>query len=163
MLLTKHILPDEHWAGQVYEYDVVYSLEGQSRTTQSHFGSCEARLHLEGEDVIAGAPWDKVTGATWTDKKRALSIMTVDDMKLFLELNGGFIIKAKTDSTVVLPSGYIIINAPKDSVFIRWPVAADVLDTNRVVFTLESLMNEYPNIRDPKSCYSQLLECLKGD
>jgi len=159
--LNKHLLPDEPWAHKVYELDVVLTSKSYANIAATHYGSIEGRLYLEGHDTVVGLPIDKVEGSTWEDKRQTLSLMSVDEINKVVKDTGGFVLKCSEKSIVLLPSGFLILSASVDACYIRYPVSGDSMDTQRVVSTLETLVSQCPECRDPRSCYPQFLSSLK--
>ena len=163
---TAHILPDEPWAKKVQGLEIVYindTISHEVRVTSTHFASVEARVYLDGEtdDVIMGFPFEKVEGASWKEKRKSLKLLGVDDLKQLVTSTGGFVVRPKKDSVVVIPSGFLMASASAECTYLRWAISSDMDDTRRVVFMLETLVAEFPEIRSASTGYSQLLEHLK--
>ena len=120
-------------------------------------------MYLEGCETLVGIKIESVEGLTWAEKRRALSCMTVDGWTQLVTNTSGFCSKPTTGSLVLIPSGFIITSASRGGAYMRWCVSSDQADSSRTASTLESLIKEFPEIRQPQTGYAQYLDWLKAN
>ena len=163
LCLTRFIVPDEPWGHKVITPEIAALSPSHLRFGATHFGGIEARLYLEGGETLVGFKIESVPGTTWADKRRALSCMTVDGWTELLISTTGFCSKPTAGSLVLIPSGFIITSASRGGVYMRWCVSSDQADSLRTASTLETLIKEFPEIRQPQTGYAQYLDWLKAN
>ena len=161
-LLTKVILPDCEWAKRIFQPEVVGTVDRLSMVTTTHYGCCEARIVLQGEEVLLGTPYDKIPGGDLRDKRRNLCMMSIDGLTKLLETTGGFVMSLSStlESVVVVPSGFVIITASEGCSYLRWAVAGDQQDSARVRFMLGEMMAAMPEVRSSAMGYVDLCTLL---
>ena len=108
---TMHNLPDQDWATRVTQPEYLMMTPFSVTVTSTHFCMVEARLLLEGEEILMALQYDKVPGVDFRDKRRYLLVVK----------DGGFIVKnAATDPRLcVIPSGFVVVVASSGASIVR--------------------------------------------
>ena len=64
---------------------------------------------------------------------------------------------------MIVPSGFLLLTCSHTHVYARWTVSGDKDDSNRVIFILGSLLQEFAEIRVEGSGYRQVKEFPQSD
>ena len=161
MYLTRLILPDTDWRGKVYGVRVQIHSKGFSNVMPTHMACAECRMILKGSSVIAGASISDIPGETMKEKRRALQVMTIDDIEAVLRRPSGWLIAARKGQSIIIPSGAMVMEASNEEVeFVKWAVSGDAHDSTRVKNALTNILAEHKELRAPSTGYSQFLEFL---
>ena len=161
---TMHNLPDQDWATRVAQPEYLMMMPFSVTVTSTHFCMVEARLLLEGEEILMALQYDKVPGADFRDKRRYLLAAPQKDVTRMVK-DGGFIVKnAATDPRLcVIPSGFVVIVASRGASIVRWAVSADAQDSERVCDTIRAMMETFPESKAESSGFPQLLGFLDNN
>ena len=108
-----------------------------------------------------GLPIDKLPGDNLKTKRHLLFQATVDKIKALLE-DGGFIVKQDATRALLLPTGFLFISVSKGAVGLKWGVASDATDTERVKMQLEGLLKPFAELNSQALGHVQLLDWLVG-
>ena len=74
--------------------------------------------------------------------------------------DGGFKVTHTDVDLLVVPSGYLTIVAANTSRWIRWSIAGDEADRVRTETGLQSMLDSFPEVRQPASGYQQFRDFL---
>ena len=159
---TKHVLPDEEWAHKIMGVDINTTSQGHLNLGSTSFCMCEARVYLEGSEIIAGVRYDLVPGVTYSDKRNGLYHMTVDNFSALLESTAGFIQTVSAHQCVLIPSGFIIVVATVEpTAYASWGVSSDEQGSSRTKVMINNMLTSYAELKGPSHCLTQFLRWLQ--
>lgn len=136
------------WEEQMFGLQSFASSPQQISVCFTHFAAMEARLLLEGEEVILAMPIDTVPGESLKEKRKYIFQAPNEAVKTLVD-NGGFMLKHSSTHPVVLPSGFSYAIASSGCVGIRWTSSADDNDTRRFRTGLGLMLESFPELRNP--------------
>ncbi len=158
-LFTRMLLPrtndHNHWSFKVYGPQLWGSKTSAVSVGWSRMGLMEAYLILEGDAHMAGIQTDKIPGETFKDRRNIPYRSTIDNIRGF-EQDRGFYVAFKDGKTadgksiVVVPSGFMTITSMSNCRFIKWALSSDDNDLARVKWTLQGMMDSYPELKTDK-------------
>lgn len=154
-LFANTTLPPSDWAGLVYSPYFFGFAANHVSVSMSHMCCMEARMVLHGSEYVAGIPYVAVDGATLKEKRKALLTMPTDTLRNLIQNSGGFAFLHDSTKLAVLPTGMIMIYASSGCTGIRWSLAGDEADTNRVQLHLKHVIEAFPEMATPSTGYSQ--------
>jgi hypothetical protein len=111
----------------------------------SPFGFREARLSLEGTEIICGLPFSSASGNTYEEKINAIKGMGVSEFATKIKAEG-FIAPMNPGDFVVIPTNTITINVVigKDTVHgMRWSLLGNNDNTDVTIASLIKLHQSY--------------------
>ena len=112
----------------------------------------ENRLVIEGTMVVHGYKTESVPGSTMKDKQVHLIQSPIEEHRRLMTM-GGFRCVFKNgltengDCIISLPTGYTIVTAYSNCVYLRWGMSGDASDDSRRNATLKGLLESFPNYK----------------
>ena len=149
MLLTRLVLPEQPWADKVPE---LFGTSDQFLLIPTTNNGCiEARAMLSGSESLVGFPYASVDGASFTEKRRTPSHMTVDALRQLCHQTGGFHVEMTEEhaGVYVITSGHITIIASTGARYMRWGVSSDENDNARVERMCVEIIKSFPECANP--------------
>ena len=146
------------WCEKVYCKQFFSLRAGAVQIGFPHFGSMEARVLLEGSEVVAGILYDKAPGANMREKRAHLFSANETEINR-LVADGGWVAWHE-DKVLVVPAGYICITAGDDQFGIRWSLSADAADQHRVQAALTRTVESFPEMKNPSLGIAQFNDWL---
>ena len=123
----------------------------------AHFSCMEARLVLEGSDVILGFNPDSLPGATMKEKRGYLYGASAEHLTADIQ-KGGFDIEHDTVKLAVIPSGFILATVCEErTLVLRWSISSDALDVVRIRNMLKALVGSFKELNALSVGYPQFL------
>ena len=157
MLFSKLCLPeDQDWTRKVYDPWFYGMNKGYTFMNLNQMCVMDARLLIRGSVIMIGLPLLRNPPMTIREVRHAASTMTVDDLRDCLKFVGGWALEHDNTKLAVIPTGYLVLTVCKeDAIGIRWGMSSDEADTARVVKSLQVLLEEFPEIGNSSTGYSQ--------
>ena len=128
----------------------------------THMGAMEMRVLLSGSETLLGIPIDDVPGVDLKEKRTFLNGCPQHELKELL-IKKGWMATHTQDMAVLVPSGCLIMTIVNLSNGMRWSVASDPSDMNRVRMTLAELIRSYRELVAASTDYSQFLQFLESE
>ena len=123
------------------------------------FWAMECRYLIEGEITTIGIDPQRVDGDRLKDMRRILLTMSEDKLRAYFEAHGAWIVTAKANEFVFIPTGVILLQiAAASTIGIRWGLASDVNDKLRCLGQLIMLVDDFPELRSATTGYAQFKE-----
>ena len=154
-LFATMTLPQQDWASQVYSPYFFGFAPNHVTVSMSHMCAMEARMVLEGSEMVAGVPYEAVDGENLKEKRKALLTMPLDALRNLIEQSGGFAFVHDSTKLAVLPTGMIMIYASSGCTGIRWSLASDEADSRRVAHHLKNVLESFPEMANASTGYAQ--------
>ena len=156
---AKMLLPALDWAKMVFETVMWMTGVGHVHVGMGHFCCMEARLLLEGKEIVLGIPLEKIPGSNMKEKRKHLFSATIDTLTTLLG-QGGFLHEHDSSKLLVLPTGFMFVFVSTGACGLRWAVSSDDADTERVKAHLSALIHAFPEMKNPSTGHGQLLDWL---
>lgn len=128
-------------------------LEGQSAMVVTHMCCSEARLILQGCEVLCGWKYVDIPGASFSQKTSVLGSYTIEKA-VNLAAKSGFVRELRAGTLMIVPAGYLVasITGKGGSSFLRWCLASQVPDATKLECAaahtmLQNLISAYPSMR----------------
>ena len=112
----------------------------------------ENRLVMEGTMIVHGYKTESVPGSTLKDKHVHLIQSPIEEHLRLLQI-GGFRCVFRNglcldgDCIISLPTGYTVVTACSNCVYLRWGMSGDASDDARRNVTLRGLLESFPNYK----------------
>jgi hypothetical protein len=160
MLFQRFPLPSADWSPHVHE-PAWFGFKASSVTVSlGHMALTDVRVVVSGVLAVGGLPLDKIPGDSVKDKRKQLTMMTIDVLKELLHKHG-FVCRLDSTKALVCPSGFMCIYAPlEECCGLRWTTSGDEADSLRVRTSLYELLVSFPELKNPSQHHQQLLDCL---
>jgi hypothetical protein len=160
---TRLMLPDEPWAHKLYSPEIYVRTAAMSDVSWTPNCVASARVLLSGSDDICGITFGAVPGDTISEKRHALSQMTVDALDALMQKNAGWCMRMSGDNNecFLVPSGCLILTGGEGSDTLRWGVSSDVADTVRVASNLQAVTESFPDFGHATSTTGQFFQWLR--
>lgn len=127
-------------------------LEGQSSLSVTHMCCSEARLILQGGEVLCAWKYADIPGASFSQKTSVLDGYTIEKAVALAE-KSGFVRHLSAGSFALIPTGHMFasITCKGGSSFLRWCVASQVASATKLESAtahtmLRDLIGAYPSI-----------------
>jgi hypothetical protein len=156
-------LPESDWKEKVFTPNFICTAPGFAQCNLPHMALMEARLMIEGEQLILGIPISPDSGRLpLKELRKRIHMATIDSLKPMLE-QGGFCIKQTAGEIVVLPTGFLIVQISLSQVWcLRWSLSSDSACTQRTCMFLDEFLASYPEASMPSTGYQQFSAYLKS-
>jgi len=155
--------PVDKWSIQLWRPAVFASEPNQVYTGLPHYGCMNARVVLSGSQVLFGMKTQEIDGADLREKKNFMVQIGAELIAQRIAEKRAFIITAEPGVLVMLPSDILYTVATLEStVGLRWCVAGDDPECERVALSLESAMECFPELKQPARGYLQYLGFLRS-
>ena len=124
---------------------------------------------MSGSITFAGLPSDRVPGNTYTEKRRNVMTMTVDEISKCIADLGGFLCKFTDGVTgdgecgIIVPSGFMILTASENARILRWSMMSDDNDRARVKESLTNMLTSFDEFTNPNHGYVHFARHLGVD
>jgi hypothetical protein len=153
---------NEDWPTVLYEPQFYGMAKSFTYVGLCPFAAMEARLMLEGTQIIAGISYDKCPGETMKDKRNNIYKLHIDDLKPLI-VNSGFITSSDPSKLIVLPTGFMIMIAAATAGWgVRWGMSSDDHDTGRVKMLLRLMLDAFPELKHPAAHHSPFYDYLNA-
>ena len=162
--LTKHVLPEgPAWANRIYTPEAVVEILGHAFTFPGSNGTIQARLQIEGSCNVIGLPLSAVPGESLIEQRNYLSQLTCDALSQMMLTKNGFCVTMTHEQDVcyLLPSGFMFLGSSQESKSLAWGVSGDDVDSSRVMNTLVSVLQSFPEFGNPGQASGAFLEWLR--
>jgi hypothetical protein len=158
-LFAQLVLPDQDWAPKVYSPQYFGASESYAAVNCNHFGCMDCRMLFAGEEVLIGVPI--TAGCDLKALRRQIFASTVDELRVLVN-NGGWAIKHDSTHVAIIPSGFLVVQLATTAIWgVRWSIASDADDLERVKRTVTILTQLYPEITNASTGYCQWLQWLQ--
>lgn len=136
--------------------DLIYCLQTEVRrdmfevvTGTTPFGVMEVRIHCGGDgEIIFGIPFGVVEGATLPEKLKHLLELDQESFAKLSRDKGVLVSMFTVGDFVVLPSGWLYIQASYGGSSVRWGTAGGAADDSRVKSMVNQMLDAYPSLAD---------------
>jgi hypothetical protein len=153
---------NEDWPTVLYEPQFFGMAKSFTYVGMSPFAAMEARLMLEGTQIVAGIAYDKCPGETMKDKRNNMYKLHIDELKPLI-VNFGFITSCDSSKLIVLPTGFMIMIAAATAGWgVRWGMSSDEHDTGRVKMLLRLMLDAFPELKHPSAHHSPFYDYLNA-
>ena len=129
----------------------------------SHMGMIDARMCLQGGEIIVGLPYNETPGETMKAKRNWIFNAPFAEVQALVAADG-FLVSHLEGALLVVPSGFIVITASAaantNTYGIRWSVSGDDADAARIKLTLSSLLDGFPELKNSSFGFVQYLDWL---
>ena len=160
MIFTTTILPKNvDWADSIYAMQAIGMEDGFLHTGFTHLCSMEARFLIDGSEIVGGISTEAIPGHTIKDKRKFLYMSTVDTIKTLITASG-WLLKHDNTQVLIIPTGFMVMMCSSGAVGLRWSMSSDDADLERVKLSLTSLLESFPEMRNPSTGHSQFLDFL---
>lgn len=127
-------------------------LPGQSGLAVTHMCCSEARLILQGSEVLCGWKYIDIPGTTLSQKTSVLGGYSIEKAVNLAE-KSGFIRDLRAGTLMIVPSGYMVasITGREGSSFLRWCLTSQVPEATKLECAashtmLRDLITAYPSM-----------------
>lgn len=164
-LFSRQSLPRAAWAPNVFKFDLQSCDDAYVYFGWTHMGLMESWLVLSGDVTFVGIPHDSVAGSTFRDKRSSIHQIPEPELRNLIN-NGGWMVNFTNGlteggcSVLTIPSGFMTLWGGKDAHMLRWSLSGDERDLQRVKFTLQSLIDGFPELRSNDTSYPQFAAFL---
>ena len=148
--------PNQDWTAQVFEYQIFGSQDKHISVNFPHMCLMEARVLLEGEEIIVGIPYTNIPGENLKAKRAGLFSMPMDTIADLVSTTG-FAFRHDSTQLALLPTGFVIIIASVGggTAGLRWSVSSDDACVNRTKSQLQVLLESFPELGNASTGYCQ--------
>jgi hypothetical protein len=161
-ICTQLSLPAQDWAPKVYSPWYFGYARSYVNVQVPHMGAMEARLLLEGDEIVAGIPFEHCEGATLREKVRSVKDIGFDRLRTLITGSGGFACHHDTTKLLVVPTGFLLLIASPAALGVRWSMAGGDSDADRVKHALGGVLNSYLEMGNASTGYSQWRDWLNS-
>lgn len=159
---TLQIPSDLHSLKAVYEFQFYQAVQCQARPQCSPFCTAEARMMLEGRELVVGFRIAELPGASLVEKASHINSLTP---QAFHELAGkaGFEVVLTEGTVLIVPAGYLVVIMAGSTgcAGLRWGLSLthdDEADTPTVKRIVEEMITAYPGLSSsPLSDFKKFL------
>ena len=139
----------------------MYSSVAQESQRYGHFCTLDARVLLEGKQLVLGAHVDKIPGCTIREKKSHMYTASPEFVADMLSSSDAFFVKLEPGQLLATPSGFMLAVASIGTTSgIRWSVSYDESDNVRVKNLVAQMMLDFPELKGVSRGYQQWFDLL---
>ena len=156
--------PSQPWAHTLWHLQCVGAETRDAYAGVSHFGCCECRLLVSGEQIVYEMKIGAVPGVSLREKRMNVYQMSAENFaQSFLDKQNVWVGKLRKGDLMIIPSGVIVgVLTPARAVGLRWGVSGDENDTQRVEEVVEALLGNFPELRNPSKGPVNWMDFLKS-
>ena len=162
-LLTKLILPDEDWAGEIYGFEVFATTGAFSDVMTTMNCTIDARCYVSGNEIAVGIPFSRCPGEDFSQKRAVMLNLTVDALFKLVQETGGWMCNMKSgeNALYVIPSGYVVGFSSRGAKCVRWGISGEDQDTLRVLNMAREITKSFPEMANGSQALGQFMGVLQ--
>ena len=160
-LFTRQALPQQEWAPSVCQVQLCGMRPHSIQYGGTHFGCMECWLVVSGSETVFCLPPAVIPGSDFAQKRVYLQSCNGEAFKAIMVQ--GFAAKSDGASLLVVPSGMFTVILSGDVRGVRWSVASDERDNQRVKEFLAGMIAAFPEFAKASSGYPAFHNYLDSD
>ena len=153
-------LPQQDWAALVFELQFFGYGEQGLTVNFPPFCAMESRLLVQGEEIVIGFQPATVPGKNLKAKRSNLYQMSMDQVQALAGMSGNWASHHDSTEVLTIPTGFLCIYVSSGCMGYRWTCSGDKADTLRIIQSLTSLLDAFPEMNNARSGHVQWKEWL---
>ena len=153
-------VPEQDWAVLVFELQFFGYGEQGLTVNFPPFCAMESRLLVQGEEIVIGLQPATVPGKNLKAKRSNLFQMSMDQLQALAGMSGNWASHHDSTELLTIPTGFLCIYVSSGCMGYRWACSGDRADNLRIIESLTSLLDAFPEMKNARSGHVQWKEWL---